>query len=55
LNLGTFEPPQGFEWSEAVEPFDTTQGRLLERLERLFRESLDFSHCLDLDDGSAFG
>ena len=32
LNL---EPPQGFERSEAVEPFDRTQGRLLERPERI--------------------
>jgi hypothetical protein len=28
-----FEPPQGFERSEAIEPFDRTQGKLLERLE----------------------
>jgi hypothetical protein len=28
-----FELPQGFERSEAIEPFDRTQGRLLERLE----------------------
>jgi hypothetical protein len=36
-----FEPPQRFERSEAIEPFDRTQGKLLERLERLERHSFE--------------
>ena len=41
LELFNLELPQGFERSAAIEPFDRTQGRLLERLERAFgfRES----------------